>query len=94
MKKNLYAVLAVFSGAFTLGAFPLEWNLNNRTNVPYEVEINRTKLEKLAAISAKSSELLKLLNNPAFTPDETELDRLTAMSEELFDQQDELLRQE
>ena len=54
----------------------------------------KAKLEKLAAISAKSSELLKLLNNPAFTPDETELDRLTAMSEELFDQQDELLRQE
>ena len=51
MKKNLYAVLAVFSGAFTLGAFPLEWNLNNRTNVPYEVEINRTKLEKLAGVS-------------------------------------------
>ena len=44
MEKRVYLCLAAFAGSLTLGAFPLEWNVKNRTDVPYEVEINRTKL--------------------------------------------------
>ena len=51
MEKRVYLCLAAFAGSLTLGAFPLEWNVKNRTDVPYEVEINRTKLEKLAGVS-------------------------------------------
>ena len=50
MKKTLFACVTAAACA-SLSAFPLEWNVNNKTNVPYEVEINRSKLEKLAGVS-------------------------------------------
>ncbi|MBO5644402.1 MAG: hypothetical protein J6S90_04075, partial [Lentisphaeria bacterium] len=51
MNKSLPLYLAAFAGSLSLGAFPLEWNVNNTANVPYEVEISRAKLEKLAGVS-------------------------------------------
>ena len=50
MKKSIPVCLAAIAGSLSLGAFPIEWNVNNKTNLPYEVEINRTKLEKLAGV--------------------------------------------
>ena len=51
MRKSTCLCLAAFAGSLTLGAFPLEWNVGNKTGVPYEVEISRAKLEKLAGVS-------------------------------------------
>ena len=51
MKKCKPVMLAAFAAGLSLGAFPLEWNVNNTANVPYEVEISRAKLEKLAGVS-------------------------------------------
>ncbi|MBQ7395374.1 MAG: hypothetical protein IJW08_02420 [Lentisphaeria bacterium] len=48
MKKIFLATFTALAVSATLGAFPLEWNINNKTDVPYEVEISRSKLEKLA----------------------------------------------
>ena len=48
MKKNIPVLLAAIAGSLSLGAFPLEWNITRPTGVPYEVDINRSKLEKLA----------------------------------------------
>ncbi|MBO5644957.1 MAG: hypothetical protein J6S90_06890, partial [Lentisphaeria bacterium] len=50
MKKTLLQ-FAALAGCLALNAFPLEWNINNRTGIPYEVEISRDKLEKLAGVS-------------------------------------------
>ena len=50
MQKSIPVWFAAIAGSLSLGAFPLEWNVNNKTNVPYEVEIIRTKLEKLAGV--------------------------------------------
>ena len=50
MKKSIPICLAAIAGSLSLGAFPLEWNVNNKTGIPYEVEISRTKLEKLAGV--------------------------------------------
>ena len=51
MKKSILPIVFTITASATLGAFPLEWNVNNKTNVPYEVEISRTKLEELAGVS-------------------------------------------
>ncbi len=48
MKKLTPVCFASFVCALSLGAFPLEWNINNKVSVPYEVEISRAKLAKLA----------------------------------------------
>ena len=48
-------------------------------------------LKKLAAVSTKLGEAVKLLNNPAFTPDETELDHLATLVDAGLDEQEELL---
>ena len=48
MKKLAPVCFASFVCALSLGAFPLEWNINNNVSVPYEVEISRAKLAKLA----------------------------------------------
>ena len=50
MRKSVPVCLAAIAGSLSLGAFPLEWNVNNKTGIPYEVEISRTKLEKLAGV--------------------------------------------
>ena len=50
MRKSIPFCLAAIAGSLSLGAFPIEWNINNKTDIPYEVEINRTKLEKLAGV--------------------------------------------
>ncbi len=49
------------------------------------------KLKKLAGISTKLNEAIKLLNNPAFTPDETELEHLSTLVDAGLDEQEELL---
>ena len=49
MKKTLLQFAAI-AGCLALNAFPLEWNINNRTGIPYEVEISRDKLENLAGV--------------------------------------------
>lgn len=48
-------------------------------------------LKKLAGISTKLNEALKLLNNPAFTPDEIELEHLATLVDAGLDEQEELL---
>jgi hypothetical protein len=48
-------------------------------------------LKKLAEISTKLNEALKLLNNPAFTPDEIELEHLSTLVDAGLDEQEELL---
>lgn len=48
-------------------------------------------LKNLAGISTRLNEVLKLLNNPAFTPDESELERLTKLADAGLDEQEELL---
>ena len=50
MKKVLFTGFTAFAACLALGAFPLEWNVKNKTNIPYEVEISRAKLAKLAGI--------------------------------------------
>ena len=50
MRKSFLICLAAAAGSLSLCAFPLEWNVNNKTGVPYEVEISRVKLEKLAGV--------------------------------------------
>ena len=47
MKKNIFA-LCTAAACLQAAAFPLEWNQNNKTDVCYETEISRAKLEKLA----------------------------------------------
>ena len=48
-------------------------------------------LKALAGISTRLNEALKLLNNPAFTPDEIELERLATLVDAGLDEQEELL---
>ena len=48
-------------------------------------------LKALAGISTRLNEVLKLLNNPAFTPDEVELERLSTLVDAGLDEQEELL---
>ena len=48
-------------------------------------------LKSLAGISTRLNEALKLLNNPAFTPDDTELERLSTLVDAGLDEQEELL---
>ena len=48
-------------------------------------------LKNLAGISTRLNEVLKLLNNPAFTPNEAELERLTKLADAGLDEQEELL---
>ena len=50
MKKCTPVMLAAFAAGLSLGAFPLEWNVNRKTGIPYEVEISRTKLNELAGV--------------------------------------------
>lgn len=50
MKKLAPTCFASFVCALSLGAFPLEWNINRPTGIAYEVDINRSKLEKLAGV--------------------------------------------
>ena len=50
MNKNIPILFAALAGSLSLGAFPLEWNTSRPTGIPYEVDINRSKLEKLAGI--------------------------------------------
>ena len=54
-------------------------------------EEESAKLKKLAGISTKLNEAIKLLNNPAFTPDETELEHLSTLVDAGLDEQEELL---
>jgi len=49
MKKTLLQFAAI-AGCLALNAFPLEWNINNQTEIPYETEIDRSKLQKLAGV--------------------------------------------
>jgi len=48
-------------------------------------------LKALAGVSTRLNEALKLLNNPAFTPDEIELERLATLVDAGLDEQEELL---
>ena len=48
-------------------------------------------LKSLAGISTRLNEALKLLNNPAFTPDDAELERLSTLVDAGLDEQEELL---
>ena len=50
MKKCTPVLFAAFAAGLSLGAFPLEWNINNQTEIPYETEIDRSKLQKLAGV--------------------------------------------
>ncbi|MBO5991049.1 MAG: hypothetical protein J6R00_05305 [Lentisphaeria bacterium] len=50
MRKCTPVMLAAFAAGLSLGAFPLEWNVNRKTGIPYEVEISRTKLNELAGV--------------------------------------------
>lgn len=53
---------------------------------------NETALLKdIAGISTRLNEAFKLLNNPAFTPDETELERLSTLVDAGLDEQERLL---
>ena len=52
MKKNALLFFTALTASATLGAFPLEWNKFQQTSIPYEVEISRSKLEKLAGTAA------------------------------------------
>lgn len=48
-------------------------------------------LKNLAVIAKKITNVLKVLNNPAFTPDEVELSRLAESADAALDEQEELL---
>lgn len=48
-------------------------------------------LHKLAVVGGKLAEVLKMLNNPAFTPSEMELNQLAELAEQQFDEQDKLI---
>lgn len=51
--KNLILTLSlVFATAAMAAKFPLEWNVNYDTSVPYEVEIQPAKLVKLGLMKA------------------------------------------
>lgn len=63
--------------------------LGSRDRDPDDKEAE--KLKKLAAVSTKLNEALKLLNNPAFTPDEIELEHLATLVDAGLDEQEELL---
>ena len=52
MKKTLFACITAATACVSLSAFPLEWNKFQQTGVPYEVEISRGKLQKLAGVDA------------------------------------------
>lgn len=59
-----------------------------------EREMNESEKEavrQLASIATKLAEALKLLNNPAFTPDEGELSKLMSLVDAALDRQDEIL---
>ena len=45
----LFAAAGCFAGT---AVFPLEWNVNRRTDTPYEVEIDRNKLAEISDASA------------------------------------------
>ena len=54
-------------------------------------EEEKEAVKQLASIATKLAEALKLLNNPAFTPDEGELAKLTDLVDAALDRQDEIL---
>ncbi len=52
---SFFQIFAFFACAsVALMAFPLEWNPNFRTDTPYEVDIDRSKLAALAEVDAKA----------------------------------------
>ena len=54
-------------------------------------ESEKEAVRQLASIATKLAEALKLLNNPAFTPDEGELSKLMSLVDAALDRQDEIL---
>ena len=53
--------LALAVSAVRAVSFPLEWNVNRRTDVPYEVELDLAKLERLAKVSKDSGFIVTAL---------------------------------
>ena len=47
--KVILAIAAPF--CCFCGEIPLEWNINNKANVPYELEIDRRKIADIAGIA-------------------------------------------
>ncbi|MBO5900212.1 MAG: hypothetical protein J6Q80_05700, partial [Lentisphaeria bacterium] len=54
-KLSLSAALCVISAIAAAATIPLEWNQRFTTSAPYEVVIDRSKLDKLAGVSADSA---------------------------------------
>ena len=54
-------------------------------------QLPHDEMHRLAEIAMQLNEILKLLNNPGFTPDNAELDRLTETVELRADDQDALI---
>jgi len=48
-------------------------------------------MRQLADIAAKLGEALRLINNPGFTPDQIELDRLGELIDDQISRQEEVL---
>ncbi len=57
MKKSLFCTLAAtfFVPAVLLGAIPLEWHVSRDTSVPYELELDRAKIARIAGINSDHS---------------------------------------
>lgn len=53
-------------------------------------ENEKAQMRRLADVSTKLGEALRLLNNPGFTPDQTELDRLGELIDEEISRQEEI----
>ena len=54
-------------------------------------QLPQEKVHRLAEVSMQLVEILKMLNDPRFTPDETELDQLTETVEQRADDQEALI---
>ena len=54
-------------------------------------QLPEEKVHRLAEVSMQLVEILKMLNDPRFTPDETELDQLTETVEQRADDQEALI---
>ena len=53
--------------------------------------LDKTAMHRLAEIDLRLDEMLKLLNSGKYTPDQTEIEKITDMVESRLDEQQELL---
>ena len=55
ISKRITVSAAVLFSLCSYAAIPVEWNVNRKTDVPYEIELDRAKISRIAEVSADHS---------------------------------------